>query len=159
MSEAEMITVWRAPRNYRIGAAWVCVALVAMSVWVLVVYGALALIGVALVLALVARTWWQLVRPRMTAGPDGIEIVSGRRPERITWSEIRRCEPTVEGIKIVCSGGREVLARYPQQPPRPVPERTEADATAAYLAQRAAWERKPTGPAPVYDPPPKPVRT
>jgi hypothetical protein len=135
----------------------ICVALMMLSVVVLVAYRWYALLGVVLVLAAVARTYWVLLRPSLTAGPDGVRIVWERSPVRLSWREIRRVEPTIEGLKITCSGGREVLARYPCKPVRAT-EPTEADVTATYLAQRAAWDRKPTGPEPVYTPPPTPAR-
>jgi len=113
---------------------------------------------VALVLAVVARTWWVLLRPKLTAGPDGVQVVHGRIPVHLPWPEIRRCEPTPEGLKIIAKGGREVLARYPQQRVPAATEPTEADAAAAYLAQRAAWARRPTGPMPVYVAPPRPAK-
>jgi hypothetical protein len=155
------VHVWQAPAGLRLGVTAVCAVLVLMSAFVLFRYGYLAVIGVGLVLALVVRTWWLVLRPSLTAGPQGVHVVSDRTPVDVSWSEIRRCDATAAGLKIVCSGGREVLARYPQQPSRPTGVTTEAEATAAYLAQRAAWERKPTGPAPVYvapPPPPKPAK-
>jgi hypothetical protein len=156
--ESETVTVWRAPRNYRIGAAVAVVILLLLSVNVLVLYGYLALIGVVLVLAVVAQTWWNLLRPKLTAGPDGVDVVSGRTPVHLDWSEIRRCEPTTQGLKIVGTNGREVLSRFPQQRAANAASPTEADATAAYLAQRAAWARKSTGPAPTYTAPPSPAK-
>src|SRR5262245_8170726 len=150
--------VWRAPRGTRLGVTAVCAVLVLMSALVLVRYGYLALIGVGLVLALVVRTWFLVLRPQLTAAPDGVRIIADRTPVELAWSEIRRVEATGSGLTIVCSGGREVRARYPQQPARPLGVTSEAEATAAYLAQRAAWERKPTGPVPVYvAPPPQPT--
>ncbi len=154
MSEVETVTVWRADRRYRLAAAAVIVVLLLFSARVLVVYGYLALIGVGLVLAVIFQTWWMLLRPRLSAGPDGVEVVSGRSVVRLPWKEIRRCEPGSEGLTIVCAGGREVLSRVPQQRKSAAAEPTEADLTAAYLAQRAAWARKPSGPAPTYIPPP-----
>lgn len=153
-----MTYVWRAARNYRVAGGAVSAALVLLSLSVLIAYRWYAVIGVVLVMAAVARTYWVLLRPSMTAGPDGVRIVWERTPVRLAWKEIRRVEPTLEGLKITCSGGREVLARYPQRPAGRVKDLTEADATAAYLAQRAAWERKPTGPEPTYTPPPPPAR-
>ena len=80
---------------------------------------------------------------------------------RLPWKEIRRVEPGPDGLTIICAGGREVLSRVPQQRKTAAAEPTEADLTAAYLAQRAAWARKPSGPAPTYTPPPqsKPPKT
>jgi hypothetical protein len=92
----------------------------------------------------------------MTAGPAGLEIVSGWAPVHLKWQEIRACEPAREGLKISYGKGRVVLARYPQQlpsrPGSPVAP-SEADLTAAYLTNRAAWARKPKGPMPTYAPP------
>jgi hypothetical protein len=149
--------VWRAPRTYRVVGGVVCAALVGLSLVVLLAYRWYALLGVILVLAAVARTYWVLLRPSLTAGPDGVRIVWGRAPIHLSWTEIRRVEPTIEGLKITCSGGREAYTRYPQKPARATGP-TEADLTAAYLAQRAAWARKPAGLEPTYTPPPAPVR-
>ena len=52
---------------------------------------------------------------------------------------------------------REVRVAVPAAAQARRPRPTEADAAAAYLAQRAAWERKPSGPAPVYELPPPPT--
>jgi len=158
MSQAQQVTeqtyVWQAPRPMRLAVGGVCVALLLMSAYVLTVYGYLAIIGVGLVAALVGYTWWVVLRPRLTAGPDGVRIVSARTPVEVAWKDIRSCDATPQGLKIMLSGGREVLARYPQQPARPVKGTTEAEATAVYLAQRAAWARKPSGPPPQYVAPP-----
>ncbi len=161
MSEVEAVTVWRADRRYRLAAIVVIVVLLVLSVRVVLAYGYLAFLGVGLVLAGIFQTWWMLLRPRLSAGPDGVEVVSGRGLVRLPWKEIRRCEPGPDGVKIVCAGGREVLSRVPQQRKTAAAEPTEADLTAAYLAQRAAWARKPSGPAPTYTPPPqsKPQKT
>ena len=153
MPEPETVTVWRADRRYRLAAIAVMALLLLLSARVLVAYGYLALIGVVLILAVIAQTWWTLLRPKMSAGPDGVEVVSGRGVVHLSWKEIRRCEPEPEGLRIVCADGREVTARYPQQSKVASDEPTEADLTAAYLAQRAAWARKPSGPAPLYAPP------
>lgn len=160
MSQAQQVReqsyVWQAPRPMRLAVAGVCVALLLMSAYVLIVYGYLAVIGVGLVVALVTWTWWVVLRPRLSAGPEGVRVVSARTPVQVAWTEIRSCDATPQGLKIMLSGGREVLARYPQQPARPVPGTTEAEATAVYLAQRAAWARKPSGPPPRYVAPPPP---
>ena len=156
MSEVETVTVWRADRRYRWAAIAVIVVLLLLSARLLVSYGYLALLGVALVLAVIVQTWWTLLRPRLSAGAEGVEVVSGRGVVRLSWSEIRRCEPGPEGVKIFCTNGREVLARYPQQRTVAANQPSEADLTAAYLAQRAAWARKPSGPVPSYIPPPPP---
>jgi len=155
MSDADAVTVWRADRRYRIGAYIVIAVLLVLSARVLIAYGYLALIGVVLVLAAVGQTWWNLLRPKLTAGPEGVVVVNGRAPVHLPWQEIRRVEAGREGLTIICAGGRSVVSRFPQQRPAPAEQRTEADAAAAYLAQRAAWERKPSGPAPVYKPPPR----
>jgi hypothetical protein len=148
----EATYVWRADRRYRIGAAVAIVVLLALSVRVLTMYGYLAIIGVALVASLAARVWWVLLRPKLTAGPGGVQVVHGLAPVHVPWPEIRRCEPTPEGLKIFTRNGGVVRARYPQQPAGAAGP-TEADAAAAYLVQRAAWARRPTGPMPVYVPP------
>jgi len=159
MSEVEAVTVWRADRRYRLAAAAVVAVLLLLSVRVLLAYGYLALLGVGLVLAVIFQTWWMLLRPKLSAGPDGVEVVSGRGVVRLPWKEIRRCEPGPDGLKIVLAGGREVLSRVPQQRKIAAAQPTEADLTAAYLAQRAAWARKPTGSVPTYTPPPKLAKT
>jgi hypothetical protein len=155
---AEQTYVWRAQLRHRVAGGVVMALLLLLSIQVLIGYGYLAIIGVTLVVVLVARTWWVLLRPRLTAGPDGVEVIHGRTPVRLSWSEIRRCEPTPDGLKITLKDGGTVIARYPQQPAAAAAEPTEADAAAAYLAQRAAWARKPTGPLPVYVPPARPAR-
>ena len=78
MSELEAVTVWRADRRYRLAAIVVIVVLLVLSVRVVLAYGYLAFLGVGLVLAVIFQTWWMLLRPRLSAGPDGVEVVSGR---------------------------------------------------------------------------------
>lgn len=151
----ELTYIWRADRRYRIAGAVAIGILLVLSVQVLMAYGYLAVIGVALVVALAARVWWVLLRPKLTAGPGGVEVVHGLVPVVVNWPDIRRCDPTSEGLQILTRDGGAVLARYPQRRAG-VAGPTEADATAAYLVQRAAWARRPTGPMPVYVPPPPP---
>jgi hypothetical protein len=150
----ETVTVWRADRKLRWAAGAASVVLLLLSVRVLVAYGLIALLGVGLVLAAVFQTYWMLIRPRLTAGPDGVTVVAGRDVVRLPWAQIRRCEPGTDGLTIICADGRRVLSRFPQQRQAASDSPTEADLTAAYLAQRAAWERKPKGAAPRYEPPP-----
>jgi hypothetical protein len=152
----ESTYLWRADRRYRIGAAVAVVVLLALSLRILIAYGILAVIGVALVVALAGRIWWVLLRPKLTAGPQGVQVVEGLAAVHVPWPDIRRCEPTPEGLRIFTRNGGVVLARYPQRRPG-MTGTTEADATAAYLVQRAAWARRPTGPMPVYVPPPPPT--
>lgn len=156
MPEQETI-VWRAEPRSRLIASVVMVVLLVLSVRVLYAWGYLATIGVLLVLGVIAQTWWVLLRPKLTAGPDGVVVVSGRTPEHLAWKDIRRAQPGRTGFTIVTTDGREVVSRFPIK--RDGTD-TEADAAAAYLAQRAAWERKPSGPAPTYtyEPPPLPAK-
>jgi len=148
----ETTYVWRANRRYRIAAGVAIAILLVLSLRILMSYGYLAIIGVALLAALAARVWWVLLRPKLTAGPGGVQVVHGLAPVHVPWPEIRRCEPTPEGLKIFTRNAGVVRARYPQLPAG-VAGPNEADATAAYLVQRAAWARRPTGPMPVYVPP------
>jgi hypothetical protein len=150
----ETVTVWRADRKLRWAAGAACVVLLLLSLRVLLAYGVIALLGVGLVLAAVFQTYWMLLRPRLTAGPDGVTVVAGRDVVRLPWAQIRRCEPGTDGLTIICADGRRVLSRFPQQRQAASDSPTEADRAAAYLAQRAAWERKPKGAAPRYEPPP-----
>lgn len=150
----EAITVWRASTPVRIFCYVAIALLVLFSARILIQFGSVALIGVALVLGACVAAWWQVLRPRMTAGPDGIEVVHGRQVVRLPWRDVRRCEPRIDGLHIVGPDGLEVTSRYPAQRKAAADEPTEADLTAAYLAQRAAWARKPTGDPPRYVPPP-----
>jgi hypothetical protein len=150
MAEQQTI-VWQASARARLAAIAVSAVLLVLSARVLYVYGFLALIGVLLVLGVVGQTYWQLLRPRLTAGPDGVVVLSGWAPQTLAWSDIRRVEPRRSGFVIFTTDGREVVSRVPAQNKTAADEPTEADAAAAYLAQRAAWERKPSGPAPRYE--------
>jgi hypothetical protein len=152
MPEQETI-VWRAEARSRLIATVVIVVLLLLSARVLYAWGYLAAIGVLLVLGVIAQTYWVLLRPRLTAGPDGVDVVAGRTPEHLDWTDIRRAQPGRTGFTIVTVDGREVVSRFPI---KKTDTDTEADAAAAYLAQRAAWARKPSGPAPSYsyEPPP-----
>jgi hypothetical protein len=158
VTAAGQVYVWRATRNYRLIAAGGSTLLALLSILVLLRYHWFAVLGVALVMAAIVRTYWLVVRPSLTAGPGGLDIVWERTPVHLDWTDVRRVDPTIEGLKITLSGGREVTARYPQKPPVATKELTEADLAAAYLAQRAAWARKPTGPEPTYTPPAAPAK-
>ena len=109
---------------------------------------------VVLVLAAVGQAYWVVLRPRMTAGPDGLEIVNGRDTTRLPWKEIRSAEPGITGFTVVATDGRRIVSRHPLQTQPAAKEPTEADTAAAYIAQRAAWERKRSGDRPEYVYPP-----
>lgn len=153
------ITVWRAEARHRWMSTAVIALLVLLSIMVLSRYGWYAAIGVTLVMSACAVTWWNLLRPKLTAGPDGVDVVTGWSPVHLAWREIRRCESGREGLMIFCADGRAVLSRFPQQRRAVNAATTEADLAASYLTERAAWARKPKGPAPTYSPPPPPVKT
>src|SRR5687768_10923615 len=119
---------WRVTNRLRFFTYVALTLLTVLTARIVVSYGVLALISVLLVIGAASQVWWMVLRPRMTAGPDG--------------------------IKIVASNGREVLSRYPQPERGAAKGASEADKVASFIAQRAAWERRPTGgPAPRYTPP------
>jgi hypothetical protein len=154
MPEQEII-VWRAEARSRLIAIVVIVALLLLSARVVYTWGYLATIGVLLVLGVIAQTYWVLLRPRLTAGPDGVDVLAGRTQEHLDWRDIRRAQAGRTGFTIVTTDGREVVSRFPVKKGN---DDTEADAVAEYLAQRAAWARKPTGPAPTYTYQPPPAK-
>lgn len=161
MAGSDDVTVFRAPANRRILAVVGMVVLVLLTLRVVLAYGWLATIGVVLVLLIIANLWWQVLRPRLTADRDGVEIVSGRRPERAAWSDVQRTEVGPQGTVIVVKGGRELRSRFPfgaRSTSSSQPE-TEADRAAAFLAARAAWGRRKDGPPPVYVPTDRPPKT
>src|SRR5262245_48835614 len=115
VADETTVTVWRAERRLRWAAGAAGGVLLLPSVRGLVAYGLIAVLGVGLVGAAVFQTYWMLIRPRLTAGPDGVTVVSGREVVRLPWQEIRRCEPGADGLTIICADGRRVLSRFPQQ--------------------------------------------
>ena len=145
---------WRVNNRLRYFTYVALTLLTVLTVRIVISYGVLAVIAVLLVVGAASQVWWMVLRPRMTAGPDGVHIVLKRDPVHLPWKEIRGAEAIRDGIKIVASHGREVLSRYPQ-PERGAAKGTRgADRVASFIAQRAAWERRPTGgPAPRYEPP------
>jgi hypothetical protein len=147
MSEnGENVTVWRASEPLRIFSSVAVGVLVILAVVVGVSYGYVATIGIVLVLAAAFQVWWIVLRPRLSVGPDGVEVVAmSREPVRLGWRDIRRCEVVADGLKIVGANGREVISRFPAR-------RSEAERVAAYLGQRAAWARRPSGTPPRYVP-------
>jgi hypothetical protein len=147
------VTVFRAPRPRRTVAVVGILVLLILDVRVTVAYGWLAIIGVLLVLGVAVQLWWSVLRPRLVAKLDGVEVVSGWRPTRFEWREIQRTEVGPQGTLIVLRGGREVFSRYPQGPrsTSDTAPRTDADWAAAFLAARAAWGRRRDGsPPPRY---------
>jgi hypothetical protein len=154
MSEGDQVYVWQAPRPLRRFSYIALAVVLLLALRVVVAFGYLATIGVVLVLAAASQVWWMILRPRLQAGPEGVDVVVRREPDHLDWADIRRVEPGPDGLKIICTGGREVVSRFPQQtkpkPGAPAQE-SEADRVAAFLAQRAAWARRPGGtPPPRY---------
>jgi hypothetical protein len=147
-TQAETI-VWRADARMRFAAIVVIVVLLLLSARVLYAWGLLAGIGVLLVLGVIAQTYWVLLRPKLVAGPDGVLVLAGRHPEQLAWADIRRVQPGHTGFTIITTDGREVVSRFPVKS-KSGDTGSEADAVADYLVMRAAWARKPTGPAPTY---------
>ena len=158
MSETDEVLVWQAARPLRLFSYAAIVVLLLLAIRVVISFGYLATIGVVLVLAATSQVWWMILRPRMVAGPSGVDIVLHREPVHVDWRDIRRAEAGPEGIKIYCANGREVTSRFPTQTKSAgAGQETEADRVAAYLGQRAAWERRPGGGQPPrYVPPERP---
>jgi len=156
MSEDTEMYVWQAPRSLRRFSYVALAVVLALALRVLFLYGTLAAIGVVLVLAAASQVWWMVLRPRLAAGPDGVDIVLTREPVHLDWTEIRSVEAGPDGLTITCTGGREVTSRFPQRAkarPGVSVEESEADRVAAFLAQRAAWARRPSGSQPPrYEP-------
>ena len=154
MSETDDVIVWQAARGLRLFSYAAIAVVLLLSIRVVISFGYLATIGVVLVLAAASQVWWMILRPRLVAGPMGVDIVQGREPVHVDWRDIRRAEASPDGIKIYCSNGRQVTSRFPQQTKAGVAgQETEADLVASYLGQRAAWERRPSGGQPKYQPP------
>jgi hypothetical protein len=152
------VTVFRASPGRRAVTAVGVVLLVLLALRVVLAYGWLATIGVVLVLLIIGQLWWQVLRPRLTADTDGVEVVAGRRPERFAWTDIQRTEVGPQGTLLVLRGGREVRSRFPYGV-RSTGSPTDADRAAEFLAARAAWARKKNGPPPVYVPVEKPKKS
>jgi hypothetical protein len=159
-SEVEETTVWRAPRGLRIFAAVVLVVFALLTVRVAIAWGFLATVGIILVVGVMAQVWWQLLRPKLTAGPDGVDVVSDRHPVHLDWSQVLRAEPGPKGLTIICADGRAIQSRVPHatkptatKPTAAETARGELESAADYLTRRAAWARKSAGPRPRYEAP------
>src|SRR5258708_31211555 len=113
MSETDDVMVWQAARPLRLFSYAGIAVVLALSIRVVISFGYLATIGVLLVLAAASQVWWMILRPRLMAGPEGVDIVSGREPVHVDWRDIRRAEAGNDGIKIYCSSGREGTSRFP----------------------------------------------
>lgn len=158
MVEASDVTVFRAPPGRRALAVVGMLVLVLLALRLVLAYGWLASIAAVFAVLIGGQLWWQVLRPRLTADADGIEVVSGRRPERVGWADIQRTEVSPQGTLVVTRGGREVHSKYPYGVRSPGPGDTEADRAAAFLAARSAWGKRRTGPMPVYVPPERPAK-
>ncbi len=122
--DAADVTVFRAPPNRRIVAlVGIAVLLALLAVRVVLAYGWLASIAVVLAVLIAGQLWWQVLRPRLTADADGVEVVSGRRPERVGWADIQRTEVGPKGTLVVARGGREIFSKYPFGTGRPAEHR------------------------------------
>ena len=144
MSDPEDATVWRVGRTQRAISYALLILLFLAAAKVAVTYGYLATIGILLLLAAAGQVYWAVLRPRLSAGPGGVEVLLGRQPVHLDWQEIRGCDVGPKGLTILCAGGREVISRYPRPATSKAGkgEPTEAERVATYLAQRAAWARK-----------------
>jgi hypothetical protein len=153
------VTVWRAAPALRL-AAYAGAVVLAILVWRLVAaYGFTATIAVLFAVGIWFFLYWGVLRPKLVAGPDGVLVVLGRNPVSVAWRDIRRCEAGPTGLTIRVTGGTDVVSRWPQRDRGARPgDTTEADLAAAYLVRRAEWARRPTGPMPVWEPPPGPGR-
>jgi hypothetical protein len=155
------VTVFRAAPARRAVAIGGSVLLLAFAVPLLITFGWRAAIAAVFAALIIAQLWWSILRPRLTADREGVEVLTGRRPDRVEWADIQRTEVGPRGTLIVVKGGREIVSRYPyglrstssDQPP------TEADQAAIFLAARSAWGRRKSGPPPVYEPPPAPGKS
>jgi hypothetical protein len=136
-------TKWGASRVLRGAAVVELGGLAACAALVLINGGVVGLIpGVAFPL-LAYVLWVRILRPRMVATDDGVEIHNGRRTERVAWRDIVRCEAGYDGTVITCSDGRQVLAPYPQKSNLAtwLGRTTKADRAAVYIADRARRAR------------------
>jgi hypothetical protein len=152
----EDTTTWRAPRGLRIFAVVILIVFALLVTQVAAIWGYLATIGIILVLGVMFQVYWQLLRPKLTAGPDGVYVVSERTPVRLAWTDIRRVEAGAKGLTIICADGSAITSRVPHAEKPSVDKetgkavRTEQERTADYLTRRATWARKSTGPKPEY---------
>jgi hypothetical protein len=158
MAETDDVTVFRAPSGRRGLAIAGMVVLALLAIRVVLAYGWLASIAAVFAILIAGQLWWQVLRPRLTADADGVEVVSGRHPERVGWADIQRTEVSPKGTLLVARGGREIFSKYPYgvRSASSAQADTEADRAATFLAARAAWGKRRTGPPPVYVPPKKP---
>jgi hypothetical protein len=157
--EVPEVTVWRAAPPARLAAyaGMVVIGLLVYLVWTR--YGLTATIAIVFGVAIIFFLWWGVIRPKLIAGPDGVEAVLGRTPVTVAWRDIRRAVAGPTGLKITVVGGTEVLSRWPQRDRgAKLTDVTEADRVAAFLVQRAEWARRPKGPEPQFVPAPPPAR-
>jgi hypothetical protein len=152
----QSVTVWRAAPRLRL-AAYAGMVVLAILAWRLVAaFAFTATIAVLFAAGVCFYVYWGVLRPKLVAGADGILVVLSRQPVSVAWRDIRRCDAGPNGLTIRITGGTEVQSRWPQRDRGAKPgETTEADLAAAYLVRRAEWARKPSGPAPVWQPPPR----
>ena len=161
MAQSDDVTVFQAPVNSRIGAIVGIVVLLLLVTKVVFSAGWYATLGVVLVGGIIFNLWWIILRPRLIAGRDGIDVVSTWRPVRIAWKDVQRCEVGPKGTLIVSRGGQETTSKFPSgdRSTSSTDTPTEADRAAVFLAACAAWGRRPsTEPMPVYEPPAKPSK-
>src|SRR5690242_7878696 len=147
----ESVTVWRAAPRLRV-AAYAGAVVLAILAWRLAAaFGFAATIAVLFAAGVCFFLYWGVLRPKLTAGPEGIVVVLNRAPVTIAWRDVRRCDAGPTGLVIRVTGGTEVQSRWPQRDRgAKAGEVTEADRVAAYLVRRADWARKPTGPRPEW---------
>ncbi len=170
MSDADDVIDFRAPSRRRIAATVGIALLVVLIIPILLVYTWRASIAAVFFLLITGQLWWAVLRPRLRADRAGLEIRSGRQPERVAWTDIQRSEVGPSGTLIVVKGGREILSRVPfglrsEQVPKKKAAagaaaedssgstETEADRVAIFLAARTAWaRRRDNSPPPKYVP-------
>src|SRR5258705_3455548 len=96
MSETDEVLVWQAARPLRLFSYAAIVVVLLLAIRVVISFGYLATIGVVLVLAATSQVWWMILRPRMVAGPSGVDIVLHREPVHVDWRGIPRAQGRTE---------------------------------------------------------------
>ena len=135
--------IWRAPIGLRI---FVYVVFAAMIICEVVLAATLRFpvwLAPIPVFAVAAYRLWTVVRPRLVATADGIEIHDGRRHETVAWQDISYVEVGYSGTVIHRTDGGRMVSRMPQKANIStwLDRDTPADEAATYIGNRAALSR------------------
>lgn len=148
MPGGQQVRTWRTHVSTRSLAALIMAGLAVATVWGFVDLAGAGELPLAFVAPLAfvvpgCAVWFWMWRPRLRAGPDGVDLRAAWRTRHLSWSEIGRCTADSRGLVITCLDGTEIRPPVPERAKFAVGRgRHTVDRAAAYLDLRARYHRE-----------------